>query len=45
VEFGRTLQLLQDSSGVIVHYEVHSGNPSDRTELLSLLRRAKTLWA
>ena len=42
VEFGRTLQLLQDSSGVIVHYEVHRGNPSDRTERLSLLRRAKT---
>lgn len=42
VEFGRTLQLVQDSSGVIVHYEVHKGNPSDRTELLSLLRQAKT---
>jgi transposase, IS5 family len=43
VEFGRTLQLVQDSSGVIVHYEVHRGNPSDRTELLSVLRQAKTL--
>jgi transposase, IS5 family len=42
VEFGRTLQLLQDSSGVIVHYEVHRGNPNDSTELLSLLRQAKT---
>jgi IS5 family transposase len=42
VEFGRTLQLVQDSSGVIVHYEVHRGNPSDRTELLSILRQAKT---
>lgn len=42
VEFGRTLELVQDSSGVIVHYEVHKGNPSDRTELLSLLRQAKT---
>jgi transposase, IS5 family len=41
VEFGRTLQLLQDSSGVILHYEVHRGNPSDRTELLSVLRQAK----
>jgi transposase, IS5 family len=41
VEFGRTLQLVQDSSGVIVHYEVHRGNPSDRTELLSILRQAK----
>lgn len=42
VEFGRTLQLVQDSSGVIVHYEVHPGNPSDRTELVSVLRQAKT---
>ena len=42
VEFGRTLQLVQDSCGVIVHYEVHRGNPSDRTELLSVLRQAKT---
>jgi transposase, IS5 family len=41
VEFGRTLQLVQDSSGVILHYEVHQGNPSDRTELLSLVRKAK----
>ena len=42
VEFGRTLQLVQDSSGVIIHYEVHRGNPSDRTKLLSVLRQAKT---
>ena len=42
VEFGRTLQLVQDSSGVILHYEVHSGNPSDRTELLSVVRKTKS---
>ena len=42
MEFGRTLQLVQDSSGVILHYEVHSGNPSDRTELLSVVRQTKT---
>ena len=42
VEFGRTLQLVQDSSGVIVHYEVHRGNPRDSTQLLSVLRQAKT---
>ena len=42
VEFGRTLQLIQDSSGVILHYEVRKGNPSDRTELLSVLHHAKT---
>ena len=42
VEFGRTLQLVQDSSGVIVHYEIHRGNPSDRTKLLSVVRRTKS---
>jgi IS5 family transposase len=42
VEFGRTLQLIQDRSGVILHYEVRKGNPSDRTELLSVLRKTKT---
>src|SRR5207245_8237642 len=42
VEFGRTLQLVQDSSGVIVHYEVHRGNPRDSTQLLSVLRQSKT---
>jgi transposase, IS5 family len=42
VEFGRTLQLMQDSSGVIIHYEVHRGHPNDSTELLSLVRKAKT---
>ena len=42
VEFGRTLQLVQDSSGVILHYEVQKGNPADRTELLSVVRKTKT---
>jgi IS5 family transposase len=42
VEFGRTLQLVQDSSGIIVHYEVHRGNPNDSTQLLSMVRQAKT---
>jgi len=41
VEFGRTLQLVQDSSGVIVHYEVHGGHPNDKTQLLSLVRQTK----
>ncbi len=41
VEFGRTLQLVQDSSGVIVHYEIHGGNPNDKTQLLSLVRQTK----
>ena len=42
VEFGRTLQLVQDSSGVIVHYEVQRGNPCDSTELISVLHQAKS---
>src|SRR5512139_2080734 len=41
VEFGRTLQLVQDDSGVIVHYEIERGNPSDKTKLISLVRQAK----
>jgi len=41
VEFGRTLQLVQDDSGVIVHYEIHRGNPSDKTQLVSLVRQTK----
>lgn len=43
VEFGRTLQLVQDCSGVIVHYEVHQGNPSDKTQLVSLVRETKKI--
>lgn len=42
VEFGRTLQLAQDSSGVIVHYEIHCGNPNDSTQLLSVVRQTKS---
>lgn len=41
VEFGRTLQLAQDSSGVIIHYEIHAGSPNDKTQLLSLVRQTK----
>jgi IS5 family transposase len=41
VEFGRTLQLVQDSSGVILHYEIHQGNPNDKTQLLPLVRQTK----
>src|ERR1051325_8406230 len=43
VEFGRTLQLVQDNCGVILHYEIRKGNPSDRTGLLSVLRQAKNI--
>jgi len=41
VEFGRTLQLVQDRSGVILHYEIHQGNPSDKTQLIGLVRQTK----
>jgi transposase, IS5 family len=43
VEFGRTLQLVQDDSGVIVHYEIERGNPSDKTKLVALVRKAKRI--
>jgi transposase, IS5 family len=43
VEFGRTLQLVQDHSGVILHYEIKRGHPSDKTELISLVRRTKKI--
>lgn len=40
-EFGRTLQLVQDSSGVILDYELQHGNPSDKTQLLPLVKKFK----
>ena len=40
-EFGRTLQLVQDSSGIILDHELQHGNPSDKTELLSLVKKFK----
>jgi len=43
VEFGRTLQLVQDEQGVILHYEIHRGNPNDKTQLVSLVRKTKKL--
>jgi transposase, IS5 family len=43
VEFGRTLQLVQDDSGVILHYEIERGNPSDKTKLVALVRKTKKL--
>ena len=41
VEFGRTLELVQEGSGVILHYEIHQGNPNDKTQLLPLVRQTK----
>jgi IS5 family transposase len=45
VEFGRTLQLVQDSSGVIVHYEVHRGNPATGLNCFRYCGRQKPLLA
>ena len=41
VEFGRTLELVQEGSGVIVHYGIHQGNPNDKPQLLPLVRQTK----
>jgi IS5 family transposase len=40
-EFGRTMQLVQDASGIILDYQIHNGNPSDKTELVPLIKRFK----
>ena len=37
-EFGRTLQLTQDASGVVLDYDIHLGNPSDKEQLLPLVK-------
>ena len=41
MEFGRTLQLAQDSSGVILNYEIFQGNPNDRTQAVPMVKRIK----
>jgi len=40
-EFGRTLQLTQDEAGIILDYDIHVGNPSDKTQALPLVKRYK----
>jgi IS5 family transposase len=37
-EFGRTMQLVQDDSGIMLDYQIHEGNPSDKAELLPLVK-------
>ena len=37
-EFGRTMQLTQDQSGLMLDYEIQQGNPSDKTKLISLVK-------
>lgn len=36
-EFGRTMQLTQDQSGLLLDYEIQHGNPSDKTKLIPLV--------
>jgi IS5 family transposase len=40
-EFGRTLQLVQDASGVILDYQLHEGHPSDCQQLVPLVKAFK----
>jgi transposase, IS5 family len=40
-EFGRTMQLVQDSSGIIIDYQTHLGNPNDRPLLVPLVKKFK----
>jgi IS5 family transposase len=40
-EFGRSMQLVQDASGIILDYEIYCGNPSDKTELVPIIKRFK----
>lgn len=40
-EFGRPMQLVQDSSGIILHYEMHQGNPNDKPLLVPLVKKFK----
>lgn len=38
-EFGRTMQLTQDESGLMLDYQIQHGNPSDKTELIPTVKR------
>lgn len=42
-EFGRTLMLTQDASGIIIDHQLHEGNPNDRAQLLEVVERAQNL--
>lgn len=38
-EFGRTLLLTQDESGIIIDHQLQEGNPNDRAQLVEALKR------
>ena len=40
-EFGRTACLAQVESGIIIHFELHEGCPSDKTEAVLDVKRTK----
>ena len=40
-EFGRTLDIGQDASGLIIDYEIDEGNPSDKTKVVPMVQRFK----
>jgi IS5 family transposase len=40
-EFGRTLELVQDQSGLMIDYTIQAGNPSDKTRAVPLVKRFK----
>jgi len=40
-EFGRTLELVQDESGLMLDYQIQVGNPNDKTRAVPLVKRLK----
>jgi IS5 family transposase len=40
-EFGRTLELVQDESGLMLNYNVQPGNPNDKTRAVPLVKQFK----
>lgn len=38
-EFGRTMQLTQDQSGLMLDYQIQHGNPNDKTKLIPMVER------
>jgi IS5 family transposase len=38
-EFGRTMQLTQDQSGLMLTYEIQHGNPNDKAKLIPQVKR------
>lgn len=38
-EFGRTMQLTQDQSGLMCDYQIQHGNPNDKTKLIPTVER------